>query len=373
MFLINKKTGLAEKISDDGKVAGKIDDRLADTAPEADSDDAHGSSRGKKPGKSFGRSSFGASRKPDSGLSSFGGGARKREAQDAQAAQEAREKAPGEYTRTSDTRKTDFDRKPGSGFSSFGGARKQEPIPGEYTRTSDVKKSGLGKKSGSGFGAGGRARKPEPLPGEYTRTSDTRKPKRAVKSPRQPFDENDTRAEPDRKTPAPRGTGGDGEAPKQSSKSYAVWLLARRDYSALNLRTKLLARGYTEEQTDEAMAFVIGHRFQDDVRFAEQRSRGAENRAGNLRIEMTLRQKGIDVDLAKAKVGELGPEEERVLVAAAKYRSQVARAGMTAELKVKIYRFLAYRGFSTKAVKVAIESLKAGASADIDDEKGFGD
>ena len=136
-----------------------------------------------------------------------------------------------------------------------------------------------------------------------------------------------------------------------------MWLLARQDYSAAALRRKLGSKGYDDAEVEDAMTFVIGNRYQDDGRFAEQRSRGIENRAGNRRIEMTLRQKGIEADLAKSQVQQLAPEEERVLHAVAKFQSQVKRDGMSQELKLKIYRFLAYRGFSSKAIRAGIESL----------------
>lgn len=158
-----------------------------------------------------------------------------------------------------------------------------------------------------------------------------------------------------------RRTGADADEsrdkPKQSAKAYAVSLLARQDYSAAALRSRLERRGYAESEIEDAMAFVIGNNYQNDHRFAEIRSRGIAKRAGNLRIEMTLRQKGIDADLAKEQVRQLEPEEERVVHAAAKFRPQLQKTGMTPELRMKIYRFLAYRGFSAKAIRVAIESL----------------
>ena len=70
----------------------------------------------------------------------------------------------------------------------------------------------------------------------------------------------------------------------------------------------------------------------------------------------------IDAGLAKSQVQQLAPEEERVVHAAAKFRDQVSKNGMTQELKMKIYRFLAYRGFSAKAIRAGIESLGADGS-----------
>ena len=203
--------------------------------------------------------------------------------------------------------------------------RKQPaPVPGEYSRTSDRK-----------------PRKTTPaVAGEYSRTSD-RKPATVA------------RAQPGAKR----------EKPAQSAKAYAVWLLSRQDYSAASLRRKLASRAYEDSEIEDAMGFVIDNRYQDDQRYAEQRSRGAENRAGNLRIEMTLRQKGIEADLAKSQVKQLAPEEQRVLHAVGKFREPVRRDGLTQPLKLKIYRFLAYRGFSSKAIRIGIESLGADGSS----------
>ncbi len=112
------------------------------------------------------------------------------------------------------------------------GRRKPEPVPGEYTRTSDRKK----------------AARSTSAPGEYTRTSDRK-----------------------RKPVAPREPGAPPEKPAQSAKAYAVWLLARQDYSAAALRRKLGSKGYDDTEVEDAMAFVIGNRYQDDSRHREPR------------------------------------------------------------------------------------------------------
>ena len=205
------------------------------------------------------------------------------------------------------------------------------------------------------FGNSLPRKKAAPIPGEYTRTSD-RKPRKTVSAAPGEI----TRASERKRAPSARPEpGAKREKPAQSAKSYAVWLLSRQDYSAASLRRKLAGRGYDDAEIDEAMTFVVDNKYQDDQRFAEQRSRGSENRAGNLRIEMTLRQKGIEADLAKAQVKQLAPEEERVLHAVSKFRDKVRTNGMTQEMKMKIYRFLADRGFSSKAIRAGIESLGA--------------
>jgi SOS response regulatory protein OraA/RecX len=231
--------------------------------------------------------------------------------------------------------KSSLERRAGQGNSTFGtGKPARLPVPADggpvITRTSDRKKR-FGQKS-SGNSSFGR-KEEAAIPGEFTRSSDRKSLYRQ------------------KPAGAPR------KKPDHSSKSYAAWLLSRQDYSALTLRKKLIARGYSEQEADEAMAFVIDNKYQDDARYAEHRSRGIENRAGNVRIEMALRQKGIPADIAKAQVQHLAPEADRVVLAVAKYKSKVADEGMTAPLKAKIYRFLAYRGFSSKAIRIGMQSL----------------
>ena len=202
----------------------------------------------------------------------------------------------------------------------------------EITRTSDTKKKfGQKKSTQSSFGR----KKPVAEEGVITRTSD-RKPlyKKAPDGPR--------------------------EKPAHSSKSYAVWLLSRRDYSAGILRNKLVLRGYSEEEADEAMAFVVANGYQNDARYAESLARSLSRRAGNSRLLMTMNQKKIDPATSVLQLETLAPEAERVIEVAAKFKKDVAAQGMTQKLQQKIYRFLAYRGFSGDSIKVAMKSLAAG-------------
>ena len=203
----------------------------------------------------------------------------------------------------------------------------------EFTRTSDTKKKFAQKKSSqSSFGRS----KPVAEEGVITRTSD-RKPlyKKSFDGPR--------------------------EKPAHSSKSYAVWLLSRRDYSAGILRNKLVLRGYSVEEADEAMAFVIANGYQNDTRYAESLARSLSRRAGNSRLLMTMHQKKIDPATSALQLDTLAPESERVLDVAAKFKKDVAAQGMTQKLQQKIYRFLAYRGFSGDSIKIAMKSLAASA------------
>ena len=80
------------------------------------------------------------------------------------------------------------------------------------------------------------------------------------------------------------------------------------------------------------------------------KTRQIEPRVGDARVALTLRQKGIDEQLTKATIEQMEPEDERVVVVVEKFRKDVAQTGMTQELRQKVYRFLAYRGYPMELI-----------------------
>lgn len=147
------------------------------------------------------------------------------------------------------------------------------------------------------------------------------------------------------------------EPPKRPAKSYALWLLSRREYAAKELLDKLVTRGYPEEEAQAALVSMQGHGFQDDARFASNKARTSSRRMGNRRVTMTLVEKGVSRELAAQQLDELEPEDQRAVALMTKY----AGRPLDDKLKAKIWRFLASRGFSSGAVKTALLHLKNSA------------
>lgn len=230
------------------------------------------------------------------------------------------------------------------------------------------------KKSGTADTATPRESDTDDFVPELTRTSDTKKKFAEKKSSQSTFgrkkpvtEEGVITRTSDRKHLYKKMPDGPREKPAHSSKSYAVWLLSRRDYSAGILRSKLVLRGYSTEEADEALVFVIANGYQNDERYAESLARSLSRRAGNSRLLMTMKQKKIDPATSILQLEALAPESERVIEVVAKFKKDVAAQGMTQKLQQKIYRFLAYRGFSGDAIKTAMQSL---AAASQDDDTG---
>ena len=115
-------------------------------------------------------------------------------------------------------------------------------------------------------------------------------------------------------------------------------------------------RGYSEQEADEAMAFVQAHNYQSDERYAGMKARSTAHRAGDRKIQMTLKTKGIADEVARAQIDTLPPEQERAIEAVEKFRRQ-AEDGVSRELQARVWRYLGYRGFSADAIRRALQAL----------------
>lgn len=132
-----------------------------------------------------------------------------------------------------------------------------------------------------------------------------------------------------------------------------LWLLSRRDYSAQMLRTKLKQKEYPPEEVEEALLFMQEHKFQDDGRFARISAENKSSKMGDRGIRQALGQKGIDAEVISLQLENLAPESERVIHAVRKFEGKE----LTQKSKQQIFRFLAYRGFSSSAIKTAMQHL----------------
>lgn len=143
------------------------------------------------------------------------------------------------------------------------------------------------------------------------------------------------------------------KSPK-SAKSYMIWLLSRQEYSAAALKKKLLQKEFPVEEVDAAIAFAQEHKFQSDERFAQSKATAKSSRHGNWRLKQELMQKGISEELATAQLEILPPEGDRVVGLIKRFVGKE----LTQELRQKVYRFLAQRGFSSKPIKTAFQFLE---------------
>lgn len=159
-------------------------------------------------------------------------------------------------------------------------------------------------------------------------------------------------------------SGEEANRPKQSAKSYVIWLLSRREYSASDLRKKMKQRGYEEPEITDTLEFAQSHDFQSDERFARIKTQSGASRLGNRRIVQTLKQNGIDAEVIGAQLENAEPENDRAIRVAERFKGKP----LTTQMYAKVQRFLLYRGFSSGAIKAAIEFLRENVDSSAGDD-----
>ena len=97
---------------------------------------------------------------------------------------------------------------------------------------------------------------------------------------------------------------------EKSALDYAAGLLDARAYSEGALAKKLTDRGYTGEETAEALEKLKGYGYVNDEAYADEFARrAAESGKGRQRIKKELQEKGVDRELAARAVSEYSESE----------------------------------------------------------------
>jgi regulatory protein len=143
----------------------------------------------------------------------------------------------------------------------------------------------------------------------------------------------------------------DSAKPKRSAYDKALGLVARREHSRVQLKTKLRQSGYEGEETIAAIDRLGEQRYLDDERFAGMllRSRIAQG-YGPMRLRMELKTHG----LGDAKIRELLDAEEVDWLASAanQLRRRYGSVGVADPVeRTKRAQFLLRRGFDGSTVR----------------------
>jgi len=130
-----------------------------------------------------------------------------------------------------------------------------------------------------------------------------------------------------------------------SAKHAAIKLLARREHSADEIRTKLLRKEFALSEIDAAIRDIQQADLQSDARYTQAYIRSRRMRGfGPVRIGMELRERGV----SDAIVLEHLKPDNRVWLETLKHEYE-KKFGVGAsedfQEKAKRMRFLQYRGF----------------------------
>ena len=145
-----------------------------------------------------------------------------------------------------------------------------------------------------------------------------------------------------------------------SPRDVALQLLARREYSRVELARKLQQKSFDGDEIEACLDALAEQSLQSDARFAESfvRSRIARGQ-GVIRIKGELRQRGIDQETLTAALEAV--EEREAIDWFELAKETLARRydspGDTPKERAKRERFLATRGFDFEQIRYALSCL----------------
>ncbi|MDQ2696483.1 MAG: recombination regulator RecX [Pseudomonadota bacterium] len=130
----------------------------------------------------------------------------------------------------------------------------------------------------------------------------------------------------------------------------ALGLLARREHTVLELRHKLLRRGFAADRVEAVLASLVAQDALSDARFADLYAHSRVDKGyGPLRIQMELRERGVDAATIAAVLDGLADfwtskilQVHHKKFAGALPRDPAGRARQT--------RFLRQRGFTLEQI-----------------------
>lgn len=145
-------------------------------------------------------------------------------------------------------------------------------------------------------------------------------------------------------------------------KLRAMNLLQARDYTRQGLRVKLMQSEYDETVIAQVISYLDDYHYLDDVRYARQYISFKKSKKSRMQIEQELLKKGVSRDDIYQAFSELSEEynfkqeEQKLLEQLIEKKLRSFKPSEEEEAKrVKVYRFLAGKGFSSTVIHEAME------------------
>lgn len=138
----------------------------------------------------------------------------------------------------------------------------------------------------------------------------------------------------------------------KSLKARALDLLARREYSRLELKRRLAPHAESEDEIDSLLAELSERQWQSDERYTEAFIHSKSRSRGRLRLQQELAAKGVDESLVRANLPDRDTELANAL---AVLHKKFAAPPQNFQEKQKQIRFMLYRGFEMDIVQAAFK------------------
>ena len=140
--------------------------------------------------------------------------------------------------------------------------------------------------------------------------------------------------------------------------SYALKLLAKKDYTEAELRQKFKIREFEEEEAERALLFLAEKKFLDDRRYATL-YRNSHRTRGDIRIRFELVRKGIPEDIIAEVLSEPRGDEEQYIreLAVSWIEKKRGKYPDKFKLKANLIAKLSRQGFGYDMILKSIDDL----------------
>lgn len=140
-----------------------------------------------------------------------------------------------------------------------------------------------------------------------------------------------------------------------SLEARGVAMLARREFSRAELRSRLAPHAQSDDELEAALDSLAQRKLLSDQRFVESLLRRKAGRFGNARLRHELAAHQLEPEqLKQALQGLSATELER---ASAVWRKRFREPGLTREDQLRQMRFLASRGFSSDVIRRVVSRV----------------
>lgn len=147
-----------------------------------------------------------------------------------------------------------------------------------------------------------------------------------------------------------------------SLKGRGLQILAQREHSRSELRRKLLVHAQKDEaeaaaaieRVEAVLDWLQANRYLCEERFVESRVHARASRFGNLRIRQELAQHGVTLSADAAQQLKQSERERAREVWSRKF----GQAPLDTAERARQMRFLAGRGFSSEAIRWAVQGME---------------
>jgi regulatory protein len=156
---------------------------------------------------------------------------------------------------------------------------------------------------------------------------------------------------------AHRTTASEAPLPLKEALDRAMQFCSRKEYSSPDILQKILSWGCTLDDAHAVVAKLIEQKFLDDHRYAEAYVNDKLRFAkwGRLKIVYMLRMQGMEPTIIQEAVDRINPDQylQCLQDELGKKRKSI-KAAHPIEMKAKLFRFAAGRGFEPDVIQQAL-------------------